>query len=1667
MPKSGKFGTFGGVYTPSILTILGVIMYLRLGWVVGNAGTLTAVFTIILMAHVVSITTGLSVSSIATDKKIKAGGIYYLLSRSLGFPIGGAIGLTLFVATALSIALYLIGFGESALFVLKDTIGIEEIGINHLRIVGSLALLIIVTIAFISTSIAIKTQYFILGAIVLSLVSIFMGTSEGKGFDFSEVPTGEVNFAVLFGIFFPAVTGFTAGVAMSGDLKDPKKSIPWGTMLAVATGLVVYLGLAAFIYYSIPAAELQSNNNALVEFGWVPQFVIAGIWGATLSSALGGILGAPRILQAMSLDHITPKIFAKGKGKENEPRNALILTFVLAEAGILIGELDVIAEVVAMFYLAAYLFINLSGFLEQWASPDFRPTFKINIFVPLLGTIVTLLLMIQLNLVATIASVVIILLIFLWLTRKQLELQSGDVWQNVWSSIVKTGLKNLNKGDVHKRNWEPNILLFSGATKVRPYLLEFSTSIAGRNGMISNFDLIEDKTAQVLFPKQKQSILGENPTDDAIFYRRKTCRNIYEGIETIASTYGFSGVEPNTVLMGWARNTRHPKAFSKMTNVLHQLDYNVLFLDYDKKRGFGQKHRIDVWWRDLSQVSYFTVQLVKLMNASPDWAAAEVRFLYFDNENNEKAVLEKEMHKRVSELRNSVEIKVVNNPLKDKPFYEVVKANSFEADLIIMDLPELGNGKVKDFVEQTNELLDVLGTTLIVKASSNFYEESAFNSALEKKYASSPSPKLEDAAGPESSILLGACNYGPLDEPISDLDEHLHQSNQQLGNEIYSKYAEVLGTCIELLKEGAEVADIHKKAVSLIEDVRDNRLAKVANKLSRAVNLHFWNLGDFIERLPVKIVRAYTDEELKPRFGDGEEVLKFKKSKRRFPFKPKSNIFLKTAVRTHFQNTYPAPFEQVLQTFGRSAVLFNSILLEWSSSIGEANSPAELTAQLEQLQAQIEVALSGERKRFVQELDVLGRKFCNNVIKKVDRLNNEMLPLLETKKRRASFVRAVKSAIEQYPGQWQQNAVYLNNQLLLNLHLQELKKGVWPVILRTKEDIVEKMLAPSSKLLASIHGDIGGLEDTGIEELGNKLIEVGAAMNIDEAVKDLMLEIGRQVAISCKETEVIPLRQMEDFEKVQMEIVAEKIDVKKVTEYLLDNEIVAGLKSSFQTGFNEIKSELLKVENALRLLKYSQSSSQSDNSLLLGEVKERVGNQLNESRQQLEKIGIRLEQQTEKTADLLDNLLTDETIIGRAGLMDGIIRKERARSNLNRFAGSISGFIENANNRIDNSIIKLRDLWAISGHQYRTKALQNPHAKLASFVDKVALQPNVEKQVPFFYNQLFTGKHSAPSKPLENRPVELAAAERAVNRFKNGSSGAVLFTGEPLSGLSYLLENVTNTLVRKKVIFIKPPSRHNRKPEKLIHEALVFSTGLHEGTAVILNKLPAGSVLVFEDLELWWTRRKGGSNFIVYINDLIAQFGHRILFLLSCNIYFYHHIRQHTDLDANLLDTIMINPLSTQEVKTVLLKRHGSGGMVYFWKGKPEQSLGIREQNKLFKRLTAASEGNIGMALYLWLGNVAATEENNLQLGGVELGDLPPVLSADWETMLLQVLLHKKLTFRRLNSIYESQKEEKTKAVLDSLLRTKILVETAGKTIKINPYVLPYLIKYFRRNELV
>ena len=724
-----KFGAFSGVFTPSILTILGVIMYLRLGWVTGVAG-LWGLIAIILIAHVISVTTGLSIASISTDKKIEAGGIYYILSRSLGLPMGGSIGITLFIGTALSISLYIIGFTENFLAIqtVQELLDMDPDSINSIRVVGTSVLILLVVIALISTNFAIKTQFIILGAIFLSLVSIFVGIFMGNAIDVSGssetvMPFRDFSFIEVFAIFFPAVTGFTAGVAMSGDLKDPKKDIPKGTLLSIITGLLVYLTLAIIFYFFIDQQTLLNNYNFLMAIAWIPVLVIAGIWGATLSSALGGILGGPRIIQAISQDRIVPGFLGKGQGKNNEPRNALIFTFIIAELGVLVGDLNVIAGVVTMFYLTAYGFINIAFALEKWASTDFRPSFKIPIWVGILGFLASLLVMFKLDLTSMVVALIIISLLFYFINKKQMHLAMGDVWQSVKYSILRKILSQLDRKQFDERNWRPNILLFSGGVKSRPHLIDFGKNLVGEQGIISNFDLIFNKTSKVLFPKHKQPVGDSESTDtEGIFARRQECNNIYEGIESIAATYGFSGVEPNTVLLGWGRKTSNPVRFAKMLKYLSDLDLNVVILDYDTEKGFGNYKQIDIWWRGGSNNGNLVLSLIKFLTASYDWRLANVRLMIINPiEKNEKQIMT-DARMALENIRLDVEVKVINNEIEKLPVNLVIKRESSEADLIFLGLADVQEGMEQEFIERADLLYKDLGTIALVNASTFFKE---------------------------------------------------------------------------------------------------------------------------------------------------------------------------------------------------------------------------------------------------------------------------------------------------------------------------------------------------------------------------------------------------------------------------------------------------------------------------------------------------------------------------------------------------------------------------------------------------------------------------------------------------------------------------------------------------------------------------------------------------------------------------------------------------------------------------------------------------------------------------------------------------------------------------------------------------------------------------------
>ncbi len=718
--RDAKFGTFKGVFTPSVLTILGVIMYLRFGWAVGHGG-LVGIILVVLLAHTISITTGMSICSIATNRTVKAGGDYYMISRSLGLPVGGAIGLALFFALALSMSLYLLGFAESFL----DAFSIENT-LNNRRLVGSVGCLALTVLTFFSTSLAMRIQYLVLAAILLSLVSLFMGDSPTS-------PPGEIklwfskgseSFQTLFAIFFPAVTGFTAGVAMSGDLKDSRRSIPLGTMGAILFGLVVYLTIPIFLSYKVDPLTLQNDKMVWLKIARIPALVIAGVFAATLSSALGSMLGAPRYLQALAMDGVVPSFLGKGHGKLNEPRIGTVVTFFIAEAGIIIGELDLIARIITMFFLTSYGFLNLASAVQAWSGiPSFRPDFKTPVWISLAGAIICIAMMFKLDTMAMIGATIVMAAIYLLLKRRQFRAAPGDTWGGFWAAVVQAGILHLHRRTVDSRNWRPNAVVFGGPPSERQHLIHLSRWLFSNRGLSTYYYLIggniraEADHAKRIEPSIRDIVGRIYPE---MLTRVSISPSIYNGIRNVAQSYGLSGMIPNTTLMGWAEHGERKQRFADLVLDLLALDYNLLLFRHDPERSFGKNQTIDIWWGGLERNGAKMLLLAYLITSSEAWSGASVRINVIIDSEQKSATTAKNLEKVVSESRvRATPNIIVRNPV-NRPIREIITEVSSETDLTLLGLKPPTNDENDIFVDRVNALVEELGSVLLVRASTHF-----------------------------------------------------------------------------------------------------------------------------------------------------------------------------------------------------------------------------------------------------------------------------------------------------------------------------------------------------------------------------------------------------------------------------------------------------------------------------------------------------------------------------------------------------------------------------------------------------------------------------------------------------------------------------------------------------------------------------------------------------------------------------------------------------------------------------------------------------------------------------------------------------------------------------------------------------------------------------------
>lgn len=606
------FGTFQGVFTPSILTIIGVVMYLRFGWMLGHVG-LAKSLLIVTAGTAITFLTGLSISALATNMRMKGGGAYFMISRSFGAEAGAAMGIPLALSQAIGVSFYVAGFAEALV-----CSGLPFVGTWDPRIVGFVTLLILAAVATVNANIALKSQYFIMAAIAFSLVAFFLGGTPADLPVPDRVPE-DLDVWAVFAVFFPAVTGILSGVGMSGDLKNPGRAIPFGTLAAVLTGYAIYMSVPIVLHRFVSdPAVLKTDTMILAKCARWSFPILLGVWAATLSSAVGSFLCAPRVIQALARDRLLPRFFGKGYGTTDDPRFAAVCCVLIASAGLWFGDINVIAPVLTMFNLSTYALLNFSAACESaMGNPSWRPTFRVKAIFSFSGFALCTGAMFMISPGWTFTALFCEGLIFWAVKRRALTARWGDMRTGLFVSIARFAMYKLEGRAPDIRNWRPDVLAFTGLPSRASDVIDLARVISGGRGMVTLASVIPEPAGTPVREGDLSKILRK--TARRVGFRALTrvhaASDPWTGMRELVRAYGFGPFVPDTILLGVPTKDELLEPFCSMTVFLARRRRNAVFVR-DRSVVSHAQGRIDVWWRGKNQNGPFMLALARLIQQS-------------------------------------------------------------------------------------------------------------------------------------------------------------------------------------------------------------------------------------------------------------------------------------------------------------------------------------------------------------------------------------------------------------------------------------------------------------------------------------------------------------------------------------------------------------------------------------------------------------------------------------------------------------------------------------------------------------------------------------------------------------------------------------------------------------------------------------------------------------------------------------------------------------------------------------------------------------------------------------------------------------------------------------------------------------------------------------------
>ncbi|MEJ1278557.1 hypothetical protein NN561_009479 [Cricetulus griseus] len=710
--KSPQMGTFMGVYLPCLQNIFGVILFLRLTWVVGTAGVLQA-FAIVLICCCCTMLTAISMSAIATNGVVPAGGSYFMISRALGPEFGGAVGLCFYLGTTFAAAMYILGAIEiflvyivprAAIFRTDDALKESAAMLNNMRVYGTAFLVLMVLVVFIGVRYVNKFASLFLACVIVSILAIYAGAIKSS--------------------FAPP--HFPFGDAVKGNLVVGTLSWP------------------------------------------SPWVIVIGSFFSTCGAGLQSLTGAPRLLQAIAKDNIIPFLRVFGHSKANgEPTWALLLTAAIAELGILIASLDLVAPILSMFFLMCYLFVNLACALQTLLrTPNWRPRFRYYHWaLSFMGMSICLALMFISSWYYAIVAMVIAGMIYKYIEYQGAEKEWGDGIRGLSLSAARFALLRLEEGPPHTKNWRPQLLVLLKLDEdlhvKHPRLLTFASQLKAGKGLtivgsviVGNFlenygeALAAEQTIKHLMEAEK--VKG--------FCQLVVAAKLKEGISHLIQSCGLGGMKHNTVVMGWPNGWRQSedarawKTFIgtvRVTTAAHLallVAKNVSFFPSNVEQ-FSEGN-IDVWW--IVHDGGMLMLLPFLLKQHKVWRKCSIRIFTVAQLEDNSIQMKKDLATFLYHLRIEAEVEVVEMHDSD------ISAYTYERTLMMeqrsqmlrhMRLSKTERDREAQLVKDRNSMLRLTSIGSDEDEETETYQEKVHMTWTKDKYMASRGQRVKSMEG--------------------------------------------------------------------------------------------------------------------------------------------------------------------------------------------------------------------------------------------------------------------------------------------------------------------------------------------------------------------------------------------------------------------------------------------------------------------------------------------------------------------------------------------------------------------------------------------------------------------------------------------------------------------------------------------------------------------------------------------------------------------------------------------------------------------------------------------------------------------------------------------------------------------------------------------------------